>query len=80
MSNKIAWSWKQGKEFAVDADSKPPRTERNETDYMDGIGLRCYVNGHVELFTAHHLASKSPKLHEEQFWASEHKNKPKENL
>lgn len=39
------------------------------------------MNEHIRLFKAHHLASKSTKLHEEHFWASEqHQNKPKENL
>lgn len=79
MSNKIVCSWKQGREIAVDFYSKPPEIERNETDYIDDIGLKCYMNGHIKLFIVHHLASKRPKLHEEQFWASEHKNKPKEN-
>ena len=58
---------------------KPPGIERNETDNIDGVSW-YYMNEHIKLFTTHHLASKSLKLHEEQFWANEHENKPKENL
>lgn len=76
MSNKTVCSWKQGREIAVELILNP--RDRNETDYIDDKDLKCYMKGHIELFIVHHLASKSPKLHEEQFWASEHKNKPNE--
>lgn len=57
----------------------PPRTERNKTICIDVVGLMT-LDGHIKLFTAYHLASKSPKLDEEQSQASEHKTKRKENL